>query len=90
MLTPAVSICIPVARLDSVLIEQDLCRSPLVVGRFHFPVDVSAQAKFFVAMGVISMLYALVALVGYVLLHDTYTSRRVVPTAVSVVCCHIS
>ena len=63
--------------------EQYLCKVPEVVGRFQFPTDVSTQAKFFVAMGVISMLYALAALVGYVLLNNTYTDRRIVPSVVS-------
>ena len=65
------------------LVQQSLCAEPPVVGSFHFPTDVSPQAKFFVGLGVVSMLYALLALAGYVLLNETYIGKRAVPTAVS-------
>ncbi|KAF0299428.1 Synaptophysin-like protein 2 [Amphibalanus amphitrite] len=67
--------------LDAVLIRQTLCSSPPQTASFHFPTDVSPQAKFFVALGVICMLYAVLALVGYVLLHDMYIGRRLIPSA---------
>ena len=69
--------------MDATLVQQSLCADPPVLGSFHFPTDVSPSAKYFVALGVVSMLYALLAVVGYVLLHDTYTGKRLVPTVVS-------
>lgn len=66
--------------------RRTLCTNPAVTETFHFATDVSASAKFFVAIGVVCMLYALVAAVGYVLLNDLYTSKKLLPTAVRPQC----
>ncbi|XP_037086906.1 synaptophysin-like [Pollicipes pollicipes] len=66
--------------LDSQVVRQQLCADPPRTERFHFATDVSSHAKFFVAVGVICMLHAVLALAGYVLFSDHYVNQRIIPT----------
>ncbi|KAF0287326.1 Synaptophysin-like protein 2 [Amphibalanus amphitrite] len=68
-------------RLDTVIQEKQLCTQPAVEGRFHFQTDTSSDAEFFVAIGVICMLYSMAALAGYTLYGERYSESDSLPTA---------
>jgi len=66
--------------LDAAVVKQKLCNDPPQEETFHFSTDESPAAKFFVAIGVVCMIYSLAALVVYVLFSDGYKNRRLLPT----------
>ena len=71
-----------VARLDTVVQTQQVCDSPAVNGRFHYQTDTSSDAEFFVAIGVVCMLFSAAALAGYSLYGERYAESHALPIAV--------
>ncbi|XP_037070639.1 synaptophysin-like [Pollicipes pollicipes] len=67
--------------LDHVFLKQQVCNQPAVQASFHFQTDVSSDAKFFVAIGVVCMLYSMAALAGYTLFSERYAESRFLPSA---------
>lgn len=68
-------------KLDSEFQTVEICNNPATSHKFHFQTDTSTDAEFFVAIGVICMLYALAALALYTLASERYSESRVLPTA---------
>lgn len=52
---------------------------------FVISVDVSSDAKFFVATGVLSILYCIFIVAVYTMIDDIYKSKSEIPLAVSIV-----
>ena len=63
--------------------NKQLCTDPAIAAKFHFQTDTSSDAEFFVAIGVVCMLFSVAALAGYSLYGERYTESNVLPTAVS-------
>ena len=70
-------------RLDSVVQNKQLCSEPTgVTAQFHYQTDTSSDAEFFVAIGVVCMLFSVAALAGYTVYGERYSESSALPIAV--------
>lgn len=71
-------ICFPF-RFDHIIVEEKACGNNYVFSYFG---DYSSDAEFFVAAGVLAMLYSLASLVFYCLCGSSYQNNKTIPLVV--------
>jgi len=63
-------------RLDQTLLTQEVCGKAETINLFG---NASSDSQFFVAIGVLSWLFVMAALVMYTVFHNTYAGNQLIP-----------